>query len=301
MISNIDNILDHYRHHFRLSDALFVPITHAYTNVAIVYTIETAHGARYILKICSNAKDYRNECYFLKYFERVLPVPQLIDTCQPTSDIPGALLMTYIPGELLQATALTDTTVYQMGQLLARIHADPIVRHSHSAISNEEKDLRTFFSFKIYEALEECSLQLPPSFIDQCHQFYAAQQHLLDAVDGPCVTHRDFGPRNILVHNNTVSGIIDWSSASTTFAEEDFCFLEHHEYPVDSQHKQAFLSGYASIRAVPDYQRIMPLLLFSKALSIVGFSIKRDLWKTTMASDYQESYTVLNKLIQQKT
>jgi len=114
MILNIHNTLDHYRHHFRLPDAPFVPITHAYANVAIVYTIETKQGTPYILKICSNAQDYRNECYFLKHFARTLPVPQLIEVHEPTPEAHGALLMSYIPGQLLQSTTLTDTIAYNL-------------------------------------------------------------------------------------------------------------------------------------------------------------------------------------------
>lgn len=298
MILNMQNTLDHYRHHFRLSDALFVPITHAYGNVAIVYTVQRKQGTPHILKICSNVKDYRNECYFLKHFAHTLPVPQLIDVHEPTPEAHGALLMSYIPGQLLRSTTLTDTIAYHLGQLLAHIHASPLNEDlSSDALKHTPHQ---FFKEKIYEGLEECSLQFPPTFMDQCHHFYASQQHILNALAESCITHRDFGPRNILVQNNAVRGIVDWSSASATFAAEDFCFLEHHEYPIKSHHKKAFLSGYASIRPVPDYQKIMPLLLFSKALAIIGFSIKRDLWKTTMASDYQASYTVLDKLIKKR-
>jgi len=183
---------------------------------------------------------------------------------------------------------------------LAHIHASPLPRHDDLPTDALEHTPHHFFKEKIHEGLEECSLQLPPAFMDQCHYFYTSQQHILNSINESCITHRDFGPRNILVQNNAVTGIIDWSSASVTFSAEDFCFLDHHEYPIEALHKHAFLSGYASIRPVPDYQRIMPLLLFSKALAIMGFSIKRDLWKTSMASDYQASYTVLNRLIQQE-
>ena len=289
--------IDHYRHHFRLSDALFVPITHAYTNVAIVYTIQRKEGVPYILKICSNAKDYRNEYYFLKRFAHTLPVPQLIDIHEPISHAYGALLMSYIPGQLLQSSALTNTIAHDLGQLLAQIHTTPLIGDNDFPHGALDPTPHNFFKKKIHEGLQECSLQLPRAFMDQCHHFYTSQQHLLDSIDESCITHRDFGPRNILVQNNAVTGIIDWSSASATFPAEDFCFLEHHEYPIEALHKKAFLSGYVSIRPVPDYHKIMPLLLFSKALAIIGFSIKRNLWQTTMASDYQASYTVLKDLV----
>ncbi len=43
-------------------------------------------------------------------------------------------------------------------------------------------------------------------------------------MDGTCVVHRDYRPGNLIVHDGKLQGIIDWTGARTSFAEEDFIF-----------------------------------------------------------------------------
>lgn len=74
----------------------------------------------------------------------------------------------------------------------------------------------------------------------------------------------------IIASEGKVQGIIDWSSGRGGFAEDDFCPLEFGEWPLRC--KNAFLEGYASIRKVPDYKPIMPLLLLSRAVAAVSFT-----------------------------
>jgi hypothetical protein len=61
--------------------------------------------------------------------------------------------------------------------------------------------------------------------------------------------------------------------------------MEHGEWPAPC--KKAFLAGYASIRKVPDYNALMPLLRLSKAIATIGFTVKCGTWDNLHARIYQ--------------
>lgn len=60
--------------------------------------------------------------------------------------------------------------------------------------------------------------------------------------------------------------------------------------------KNSFLEGYASIRKVPDYQPLMPLLHLSRAVAAVGFTVKRGTWESRNSKLYQFSRRHLESL-----
>ena len=96
---------------------------------------------------------------------------------------------------------------------------------------------------------------------------------------GLALVHRDFRPGNLMIYDGKLEGIIDWSSGRAGFAEEDFCSLEHGEWTLDPDQKASFLAGYATIRPVPNYATIMPLLRLSKAIASIGFTVRWALGK----------------------
>lgn len=50
--------------------------------------------------------------------------------------------------------------------------------------------------------------------------------------------------------------------------------------------KNALLAGYASIRPIPDYFRLIPFLRVNKAIATIGFTVKRGTWKNSRARLY---------------
>ena len=145
--------------------------------------------------------------------------------------------------------------------------------------------------------MDECRNHLPDTLIAQCQTYFYTHLYLLDAADSPRIVHSDFRLGNILIHHGKVSGIIDWSSARASFAQEDFCFLYREKLPLSSEGKNSFLAGYATVRPVPDYESIMPLLLFHKAVTTVGFTVKRGTWNTSNAGIYQTNSQLLRELL----
>jgi Ser/Thr protein kinase RdoA (MazF antagonist) len=121
---------------------------------------------------------------------------------------------------------------------------------------------------------------------------------LLDYVDSPCITHRDFRPGNIIVNEGRVHGIIDWSSARGSFAEEDLCTLELGDWTNHPEIKKSFLNGYASIRHIPNYLNVMPLLLLSKTVATIGFTVNTGTWDNKNVNLYQRSRKILESLLE---
>jgi Ser/Thr protein kinase RdoA (MazF antagonist) len=284
----MNNLIPLYQQQLKLKNASFSPIIHDDATVAIVYKVTLATGVQLILKICPRSPDYEHELYFLDYFAYTLPIPRIIQTVAPTSSIHGAILMEHLPGTLLNTENCTPDLAYEIGSALARIHSHRVAGYGDiTQPSTLSLDPTAYFGMKFEEGLAECSNHLPDSLLEKCRTYYDTHRDLFESVDGPCITHRDFRPGNILIHNGKLQGIIDWSSARASFAQEDFCFFEHGDWSINSINKQFFLSGYASIRPIPDYSTLMPLLRISRALAILGFAIKRELWKTNMAPQYQ--------------
>jgi Ser/Thr protein kinase RdoA (MazF antagonist) len=280
--------MDLYRQRLNLQNASFSRIEHDDAMVAIVYKITQSNGMQLILKICPRAEDYRREVYFLKYFADKLPVPRILQVVQPETGVSGAVLMECLPGAPLKITDITDELAYEIGSLLARIHLNRAVGYGDLTKPDDlTLDPRVYFTLKFEEGIDECINHLPAALIEQCRRYYDTHINLLASVDGPCMIHRDFRPGNVIIHEGKLQGIIDWAGGRGSFAEEDFCPMEHWEWSLHPTSKKSFLSGYASIRPVPNYSNSMPLLRLSRALNVVGFTVKRGIWKTNYARVYE--------------
>lgn len=264
-----------YRDYFGLANASFERIVHDDTLIAIVYKVTVADGIQYILKICPKADHYKHELFFLSYFANRLPVPGIVSVAEPTVQRAGALLIECLPGSPVTIYEVTQALAYDMGSLLARIHSHTAAGYGDLIYPETlQPDPREAFALKFEKHFAECRQHVAQRLLDRYWSYYQEHLDLLKQVDGPCITHRDFRPGNIIVHNGQLQGIIDWSGSRSGFAQEDFSSMEHGEWSKDSATKESFLSGYASIRPVPDYAQIMPLLRIGRALAVVGYFLK---------------------------
>lgn len=282
------NAITLYKERLNLNDATFSLVDHDDAMVAIVYNITQPTGAKLILKICDRTNNYLREVYFLKHFADILPVPRIIQVVQPEIGINGAILMEHLPGSLLKRTDFTDEMAYDIGSLLARIHLHRVAGYGDLIQPDSLNfDPRVYFTLKFEEGFSECSNHLPNILMEKSRHYYDTHINFLTSVDDPCMIHRDFRPGNVIVHNGKLQGIIDWASGRASFAEEDFCPMEFGEWPINPARKKSFLAGYTSIRPVPDYNAILPLLQLSRAIATIGFTVKRGTWKSTHARIYQ--------------
>jgi len=279
---NVREKMNKYKERFGLENAHFTLIEHDDAMVATVFKVDLENNQHLILKICSKEDDYLRELYFLNYFQGKVPVPKVIKSDSP------AILMEYLPGTILKKETLTSNLCHEIGTLLARIHLEGSPGYGDlTAPQSLSSDPRIPFRLKFEEEFEECRDHLPSTLLTNLRKYYDRHIDLLLNTDGPCIIHRDFRPGNIIANLGKVEGIIDWSAARGSFAEQDFYSLD------DWSNKEAFLSGYASVRKVPDYERVMPLLKLAKAMGVIGFTVKRGTWENKDSKIYRLSRNYL--------
>lgn len=294
----VDDYVQLYRAIFDLHDTRFTKITHSDSIVAIVYKIQRNDGTNCILKICEQPEHYYKELYFLRLFADKLPVPRIIKVAPPAKNIHGAILMECLQGEILAATNLTPTLGFTIGALLAQIHQYRTVEFGDPTKPKSLlNDPRTYFAAKFNESFSECRKGLSSKLLSKCALYYQRNHDHLLAVDGPCIIHRDFRPGNVLVHKGHVSGIIDWASGRFGFAEDDLCSVEIGEWGRASfAPRIAILRGYQSVRPLPNYSAVMPLLILNRALAVIGFTVKMGTWNNRDADLYQHYKGLLQQM-----
>jgi len=288
--------LEIYRQQFALESAKFVRIDHTDTIIAEVYKVSTSEEKAFILKICPRKEDYFREAYFLRRLDGCMPVPRIIATYEPSDDHFGAILMECLEGELLTNNDWTNDLAFKVGTSLAQLHS--IRAESYGDLPNNGalfQNPNVYFGDKFEEELLECKGHLPDNLIENCASYLKRCQEHLANVDGPCFVHRDFRPGNMIVRQGRLQGIIDWSSARSGFAEQDFCSLEHFQWIPNTDYKTALLDGYSSIRPIPKYEGIMPLLQLGRSLAVIGYTVKSGTWNSSNACLYTFNRTFLEK------
>ncbi|HSX03659.1 MAG TPA: aminoglycoside phosphotransferase family protein [Rhabdochlamydiaceae bacterium] len=291
------DLIHKYQQKLNLPNSIFSYIDHEDAMVAVVFKISQANHPDMILKVCSRKGDYLREVYFLHRLAGKLPVPRIIQLVEPGDSVDGAILMEYLPGHLLKMEDLTYGLAFELGSLLAKIHSEQVQGYGDLiGPSHLSDDPRIPFTEKFEEGIEECRDHLPKKLLEKCRRHFDKEIDLIQSVDGPRIIHRDFRPGNVIVQNGRVRGIIDWSSARGGFTEEDFCPLEFGEWSKREDIKSSFLEGYASIRKIPNYKPLMPLLRLSRAIAAVGFTVKRGTWESKSSTLYQFNRHFLESL-----
>ena len=288
--------ITYYQEKFGLQTASFSLIDHQDAIVATTYRVTQSNGKELILKISDKKRHYSSEFYFLKLLSNKLPIPHIVNTLPPKREIRGAILMEYLPGSLLKPSEMTTSLAHELGQSLARIHLSRFPGYGDPTqgqlITDDPKE---HFTFKFEEGLEECKNHLPSHVLNASQCYYHSHLNLLSSVDGPCAVHRDFRPGNLIVHNGKLKGVIDWAGARVSFAEEDFCFIEHGDWL--KKYRDTFYLGYSSIRQLPHYLPLIPFLRLNKAIATIGFLVKRDTWETTDRHLYQFNRQILEDIV----
>ena len=279
--------LEVYKKQFALQSAKFTHIDHTDTIIAEVYKVVTPDKKPFILKICPRIDDYFREALFLRQLKGCIPVPQIIATVEPSSSHFGAILMEYVNGELLKDEDWSNDLAFEIGIALAHLHNNRT--DGYGDLTKPKtlfREASLYFNEKFQEELDECKGHLPENLIEKCSAYLNSCQSLLANVDGPCIVHRDFRPGNMIVWHGRLLSIIDWASARSGFAEQDFCSIEHFKWAPHSKYKKTLLDGYSSIRPVPNYQLIMPLLQLGRTLAVIGYTFKNKTWNNRNSSLY---------------
>ncbi len=289
--------LELYKKCLKLPEADFQRIEHEEAMVAKVYAV-TAPAGKFILKISDRPNDYYREVFFLKQLVGKLKVPKIIQAIPPsTQNTSGAILMERLPGSLLKIGELTTALAFEIGQNLALIHLNRLPGYGDPHQHTLSQDQEPYFTLKFEEGLAECSRQFPKRLLERCRQYYAVNVHLLREVDGPCFAHRDYRPGNLMVHEGKLQGVIDWARARASFAEEDFCSIEHGEWISGPELKQALLAGYERVRTIPNYAPLIPFLRLNKIIAIMGLIVRSGSWQNSASRLYQYNMQALETLL----
>ncbi|MCI5052722.1 MAG: aminoglycoside phosphotransferase family protein [Simkaniaceae bacterium] len=288
--------LERYKEYFSLSDADFEKFDHNNAIIADVFKVVEPSNAPRVLKLCPREGDFFRERFFLSNLAGKLPVPALLGSFEPFANEAGAILMSYIEGRLLSDHEWCDELAFDIGAKLGLVHSN---RMQYFGDPTKKETLfqsaADYFHEKFAEELEECAGHLPEETINFCRDYYDRNLALFDSVDGPCVVHRDFRPGNLLVQKGHLAGIIDWAAARMGFAEQDFCSLEHNGFPDEPKFKKRFFAGYTSVREVPDFEKIMPLLRLGRSLGVIGYTVKSRTWNGKNREIYRYNRDFLDR------
>jgi len=264
-----------------------------------VYKLTLKDNTCLILKIMFNEKRLKRESFFLKKVKGHILVPNIISIIRPNGKYKGAILMECLSGKIAAAYDLSDDLSFNMGMLLAKLHKIPC--DFYGDITDEKFLSPTLqsgvFILKTYfnKSFKECENHLDMSLLKKIEKFFYKKINEIKYLDGPCITHRDFKPGNIIIENDQIRGLIDWEIARNNFAEEDFSQMEYLVWDKYPDKKKAFLEGYRSIRKVPDIDFIMPVLRICKSLGTIGFTIERNTWDNKHKNIFETNLNYLQK------
>lgn len=108
------------------------------------------------------------------------------------------------------------------------------------------------------ESAELCLLPESVPIFDRAFRFLQASVNALDFQTGPKLLHNDFHPRNILLYEGKLSGVIDWECSQYGEADFELCHLIHWcLYPPQSSidykpFLRAFLQSAPACTQVPN-------------------------------------------------
>jgi len=257
----------------KVSNMIDVPDSYSSQVVKLILTT----GERAILKIPYNRKKLLREFATLNLLKDKIPVPKVLDFFDDGFDGNGALLLSYIDGESILGEVNKDIA-YQMGELLGNLHkvnSDYFgdIESTNIVLTGNDWWKIVFNWFQDWIPL--CEKALSKDILYECIDFFREMYEGLPKPDGPCVVHRDYRPGNILVKNSIIVGLVDFETSRYGSADIDFTKIKLYVWDKNTETKEEFLKGYASVRKVPYIEKTLPFYLFYNAFGGVAWCVRR--------------------------
>ena len=261
-----------------------------------VYKVEQVNKRVVYLKIPYSKVKLVREYEAIEILSEVLPVPRLLGYWEGDDDIPGALLLSEIKGQPLSGK-VDDILAYDIGVHHAKLHnVSPQKDNTYKGISNVYEQWSTFTETHFYGFAEDVKEVLPEDLLKQSIELFEEQRKCLPNPDGPSFIHMDFRPANIIIHDNQISGIIDFESARFGATEMDFTKINRDAFSQNPGTLEAYKKGYQSIRPLIDLDFILPFYRFTDAFNSLGWCKRRGIEKHQRFFD--ESYIILKSILQ---
>ncbi|MDP5275780.1 phosphotransferase [Chengkuizengella axinellae] len=242
---------------------------------SIVSKLLLTKGEKVILKISHNKRKYHREMNTLKLLKGTLNVPHLLDTFE---DEEYVMLLSYIDG-LPPQGAINRKLAFEFGENLAKIHSVSLDYYGDINQTNTEDNKKVLWADVINEHftlwIEDTESYLDRKLHNKCVKFINEKMKLLTKNVNPVVCHYDFRPGNILVQDDHVVGVIDFESSRGGQAEVDFTQMKKYVWERYEGTEESFLSGYKSVRSLPDLENLLPFYEFYNAFGSIAWAIRR--------------------------
>jgi len=255
---------------FNLSVASVRPVTESYSST--VRILELINGEKVVLKIPFNREKIEREVRVLELLSNNPLVPDLLNVWYGDESNIGAILMSYIEGEPMKLP-VDDKIVYDMGKALATLHNVKLEKFELNEAENDWwESIRN--RFKLW--MEEIDGYIPLLLQKKIESYY--DTHILGnyMVDGPCLVHFDYRPGNLLVKDGKLVGVIDFETSRGGSAEIDFTKMAEYLWKDYPDTKSVFLSGYKSLRNIPDIEETLPIYTIHNAVGGIVWCVRRD-------------------------
>lgn len=233
---------------------------------SLVWRLTPVAGGRLYLKAHRRKRKFEQErTAYRAWGEFLQPtVPKLLAV---RSEAPYAMLLQSLPGKPLAVSSVDDQRLVShyeaAGAWLAKLHRVP---HTDNDIPLADA---------IGTRLETWSVRAGPYVdADTIHWVRRRVEEALPDIGGSrCPCHRDYSPRNWLVDESGVFGVIDFEHARPDYWLLDVERLWSREW-VDAAHlEEAFWGGYGR-RPADDEDAILKRCAALAALSTVAWSIE---------------------------
>ncbi len=180
------------------------------------------------------------------------------------------MLLSYIDGKPIVGE-ISDQLAYNCGKLLAELHSFP-----RELFNDSHVDWWVFISEWFYEWAEVSKKVLEKNLYEKCLNYFEKMMLNLPQPDGPCLTHFDYRPGNILVKESKIVGLIDFESARGGSADIDFVKIRLYMWNKFPSTKKYFLDGYSSVRKLPPIDATLDLYEFYNAFGGRGWCCRRN-------------------------
>ncbi|TQR14567.1 aminoglycoside phosphotransferase family protein [Psychrobacillus lasiicapitis] len=260
-----------------------------------VYKIKQINQQIVYLKIPYSKVKLAREYEALEILSDTLEVPRLLEYWEGNDEIAGALLLSTIKGEPL-SEKVDEKLAFDIGVNHAKLHqVAPQKKYSYKGISNVYDQWSTFLENQFYSFAEDVKDVIPEALYEQSLELFEKQRKSLPHPDGPSFIHMDFRPANIIIHENLVSGIIDFESARFGSTEMDFTKINRDIFMKNPGTLEAYQKGYQTIRQLIDLEIVLPFYRFTDAFNSIGWCKRRGIQKHQQFFD--ENYVTLKSIL----
>ena len=254
-----------------------------------VFKVILASGEIVYVKYPYSKLKYQRELDSFNILNEKVRIPKLLDYNSET------FLLSELKGRPLSKNDPPNIS-YQVGVLHAKLHnVQPEKDTVYSGIKNEFPHWNTFVEQMFEGFKENVKSAIDKDLYHKSILKFEQMKNNLPEPDGPCFIHMDFRPANIIVDEDTVTGVIDFESVRFGSSEIDFTKIYRDYLRFDADVFAAYKEGYRSVRPLIDLSLVLPFYEFTNAFMSIGWCVKRGI--TENQSFYDASLETLISII----